>query len=407
MEGTPPNTDNDFPDNVPLMEILAYVKVAEHYVPMRVLLDNGADRSYISKEFVNKHCIRTEALHISQRFNVEAAFGQKEHVHQRTAPIPFRIGDHFEEPTRFNIACLKSFDAIVGLDWLYQHDAAIFVRSRKLQWTYKKRLFEVVVGDLPAEPEPRVQSMQSSTEATAPPTSANDEFAHTSDAGRPTTPAAAPQFNDGATNAPLSANQFRKYCRRNRKDLEGIRIFFIQTDDTIAHTTTPVDTTPPTPDMTPAQKEAQHSRAAPRTKAQQRRLEEILLRHRRVFEPPTAESAKCKITHEIHLLPGSKAPNTAPYRLTPQMYDELKAKIELYLQKGWIRPSTSPFGSPVLFAPKKDGTWRFCCDFRALNKITIRDTYPMPDVQHLFDELSRAKVFTKLDAADGYHQIPI
>ena len=137
MDGTPPNTDNDSPSNVPLMEILAYVKVAEHYVPMRVLLDNGADRSYISKDFVHKHCIRTEALHISQRFNVEAAFGQKEHVHQRTAPIPFRIDDHFEEPTRFNIACLKSFDAIVGLDWLYQHDAAIFVRSRKLQWTYK------------------------------------------------------------------------------------------------------------------------------------------------------------------------------------------------------------------------------------------------------------------------------
>ena len=76
MEGTPPNTDNDFPDNVPLMEILAYVKVAEHYVPMRVLLDNGADRSYISKDFVHRHCIRTEALDMSQRFNVAAAFGQ-------------------------------------------------------------------------------------------------------------------------------------------------------------------------------------------------------------------------------------------------------------------------------------------------------------------------------------------
>jgi hypothetical protein len=86
---------------------------------------------------------------------------------------------------------------------------------------------------------------------------------------------------------------------------------------------------------------------------------------------------------------------------------ELKKQIYELLEKGYIRPSTSPWAAPVLFVEKKDGTKRMCIDYRALNEVTVKNKYPLPRIMDLFDQLRGASVFSKIDLRSGYHQLRI
>ena len=122
---------------------------------------------------------------------------------------------------------------------------------------------------------------------------------------------------------------------------------------------------------------------------------------------PAGRPPKRSVEFEINLEEGAKPPSRPPYRLGPAEQDEMEIQIKDLLAQGFIRPSASPFGAPVLFAPKKDGRWRMCFDYRALNKQTIKDRYPLPRIDELMERLGKARVFTKLDLASGYHQIAI
>ena len=87
--------------------------------------------------------------------------------------------------------------------------------------------------------------------------------------------------------------------------------------------------------------------------------------------------------------------------------DEIKRQIQKMLQKGHIWPSSSPCGSSIVLVKKKDGTWRLCINYRALNKITAQNRYPIPWIEDLLDQLKGAKYFSKIDLKSGYHQVPI
>lgn len=113
------------------------------------------------------------------------------------------------------------------------------------------------------------------------------------------------------------------------------------------------------------------------------------------------------VDHEIILFPGVKPPSRAPYRMSVKELEELKKQLDENLKHGFIRPSRSPFGSPVLFVKKKDGSMRLCVDYRALNKITVKNKYPLPLISDLLDQLQGAKIFSKIDLRSGYHQIRI
>ncbi|KAA0060066.1 DNA/RNA polymerases superfamily protein [Cucumis melo var. makuwa] len=118
--------------------------------------------------------------------------------------------------------------------------------------------------------------------------------------------------------------------------------------------------------------------------------------------PPDRE-----IEFTIELLPGTAPISQASYRMAPSKLKELKMQLQELVDQGYIRPSVSPWGAPVLFVKKKDGTLRLCIDYKQLNKVTIRNKYPLPRIDDLFDQLRGAALFSKIDLRSGYHQLKV
>ena len=118
--------------------------------------------------------------------------------------------------------------------------------------------------------------------------------------------------------------------------------------------------------------------------------------------PPQRE-----IEFPIDVVQGATPTSITPYRMTPLELKELKIQLQELLEKGFLRPSVSPWGAPVVFVKKKDGTLQLCVDYRQLNKMTMKNKYPLPGIDDLFDQLKGASVFSKIDLRSGYHQLRI
>ncbi|KAC9449874.1 hypothetical protein E3N88_45822 [Mikania micrantha] len=146
------------------------------------------------------------------------------------------------------------------------------------------------------------------------------------------------------------------------------------------------------------------------TKAEKSKIEEIPIvrEYSEVFPedlpglPPVRQ-----IEFRIDLVPGAAPIAKAPYRLAPSEMQELSNQLQDLLDKGFIRPSFSPWGAPVLFVKKKDGSMRMCIDYRELNKLTIKNRYPLPRIDDLFDQLRGSSFYSKIDLRSGYHQLKI
>jgi hypothetical protein len=170
----------------------------------------------------------------------------------------------------------------------------------------------------------------------------------------------------------ISALQMRKYCRK------GCPLYAVQ----VLKTTKGVE---PTPDDHP-----------------------ILREYRDVFpEEIPGLPPRRDIDFSMELAPGVVPVSRTPYRMSMPEFVELKLQLKEMMDKGYIRPSVSPWGAPVLFVKKKDGTLRLCIDYRQLNKVTINNKYPLPRIDDLFDQLGGASVFSKIDLRSGYHQVHI
>ncbi|GJW43646.1 putative reverse transcriptase domain-containing protein [Tanacetum coccineum] len=118
--------------------------------------------------------------------------------------------------------------------------------------------------------------------------------------------------------------------------------------------------------------------------------------------PPTQQ-----VEFQIDLIPGAAPVARAPYRLAPSKMKELSEQLKELSDKGFIRPSSSPWGAPVLFVKKKDGLFRMCIGYQELNKLTVKNRYPLPRIDDLFDQLQGSSVYSKIDLRSGYHQLRV
>jgi transposase InsO family protein len=136
-------------------------------------------------------------------------------------------------------------------------------------------------------------------------------------------------------------------------------------------------------------------------------LSSLITEYHDIFGEIPDEVPQRDVSHTIPLVPNAKPPAPRTYRLSLRELQELKEQLDILLRKGWIQPSSSSFGAPVLFAFKKNGKLRMCIDYRQLNDLTVKDGYVLPRIDECFDMLGKGKVFSKIDLASGYHQIPI
>lgn len=134
-------------------------------------------------------------------------------------------------------------------------------------------------------------------------------------------------------------------------------------------------------------------------------LATLLHTYRIMFQTPNGLPPKREQDHAIVLQEGSKPVKVRPYRYPHSQKEQIETMVQEMLEQGIIQPSNSPFSPPIVLVKKKDGKWRFCTDYRALNATTVKDSFPMPTVDELLDELFGSKYFSKLDLRSGYHQI--
>ena len=132
---------------------------------------------------------------------------------------------------------------------------------------------------------------------------------------------------------------------------------------------------------------------------------QLLQKYAELFEPLDGTPPEQRVQHHIDLEEGAHPVMRRPYRLSATQINDATEQLSKAMQHGWITPSQSPWGMPILMVPKKDNKWHLCVDYRDLNAVTVQDAYPLPRIDDLLHQVGAPTWFTRLDLEAGYHQI--
>jgi hypothetical protein len=332
--------------------------------PASVLLDTGASVCFVSKPLLERLGIPYTVGPVAE---ADMANGQSAKLHGQ-AQLSVRLQGHKSVVTALVMdALLPGIDLILGDSWLAQHKASLDYHLGTVSLVSKDRKYTLRMQKgaavLAAELGRLAAAMQCPPEL-------------------------------------ITYKQAQKELRRHKRmPLSGRKPFLVavrQVTDTASCAATSTDEValpgpPPADGVMPPEQ-----------------LQALLEKYKQVGEPLTALPRERPVPHAIELQPGATPPYQPPYRLSQAEREEVERQVADLLKKGFIQPSSSPFGAPVLFVPKADGSLRMCIDYRRCNRLTIPSrACPIPRVADLLDQLSGAKVFSALDLASGYHQIRI
>ena len=307
-----------------LNELLRFKEKVEGH-EANILLDSGLSHDFISVDFVHKHRINTENQ--GDQFTVTMADGRTSSIAQtRTAPLNLVL-PNLREKLAFTVFPMTKYDVTLGKPWLSANNPAVNFRTNEVQ-----------IGDDP----PWIARVDSGSCTTA-----TDE------------PEVELNFNRGkqARHALRKGEQgFLAWVSANPKKMLSNSDFY----QTIGSTS----------DSSPEERQ---------------KLLTLLQEFSEVFpsDLPSKLPPKRTLNHDIDLIPGSSPPSRPPYRLTKPLLDELEVQIKSLLDKGFIDYSKSPYGAPVFFVKKSDGTFRTVCDWQELNKITIKNEACLPNINNL------------------------
>lgn len=330
-------------------------------------LDCGSAYNLISADFVRQIGLKTEKS--AKNFSFQLANGTTLPNRGWVNDLAFSIGPEYSDVDDFAVFPSCGPDIVLGMQWLSKHKTLIDWRAGILA-TDTWRITAVTPGSTPPQPICQPRKAHSPGSSLPQPVAAESTLA---------------EF--------VTAKSLARICKKGAEPVFAVVPKFL------------ADSVSFEPDSLTEVFSVRASGSRVSLSAMERAIFET---YKPIFaDLPAGPNWNLGTEHSIKLEEGSHPVARRPYRLSLPEQDELQRQMKKLLDLGFIQPSSSPYGAPVLFVRKKDGTFRMCIDYRALNKQTIRDSYPLPLVDDLLDSLQGAKYFSKLDLRSGYHQVPI
>ena len=313
--------------------------------PVNYLIDSGASDCFVSTDFVTEHGLKTTKT--KEKLKIHLADGSVRVTNDCVRQVCVSFGEHAEF-LDLQVMKLPKYEVILGKFWLDRWNPQIDWKKNRMQWKVGSRVMEIT-GVQAAPEKEKISSL----------------------------------FDLGSYIEEISAQRMRRLAQKEPVYLAVVRSVPETNEEIVERNEEKTKTVDPIV------------------------VQEILQDFEDVFpkDLPVGLPPAREVDHRIELIPGAEPPHRAPYRMSPQGLDELKKQLKDLTEKGYIRPSVSPFGAPVLFVPKKDGGVRMCVDYRALNKVTVHNRYPLPRIDELLDRLQGSSYFTKIDLRSGYYQI--